>query len=424
MKDNMQEIKKEFETILKLFKVCLKWIVIAVVIGTVVGIVSALFHIGIKEATDLRVNNDYIILFLPLAGVIIVMLYKALGMDDDKGTNRVILAVRSNEKLTFKTTFLIFVASILTHLCGGSSGREGAALQIGGSMGSRIGQLLKLDENDLTIITMCGMSAGFGALFGTPVAAAIFAMEIISIGIMHYSAIISCVISAVTGTLVSEIFGIMPTAFTIKSFPEIGLKSVGEVILLATLCALLSMIFCILMRIMGKFYKEKMPNQYIRIAVGGAIVVALSFIIGTRDYNGAGITVINNAFTGTSRPEAFALKIIFTVLTLSVGFKGGEIVPIFFIGATFGNVFASLFGMEPSFGAGIGMVAMFCGATNCPLASILLSVELFGGKGIIYYAIAAAVSYILSGYEGLYSEQKILYSKLKPVYIDKIIGHR
>ena len=418
----MNSISSDLKIMGKLFLGFLKWCIIALLVGGIVGVIGSLFHIGIEKATEIRTGYDWIILFLPLAGLFIVFIYKVMGMADDKGTNSILLAVRTNEKLTAKTAFLIFVTSIITHLFGGSAGREGAALQIGGSIASKLGRIIKLDEFDATIITMCGMSAGFGALFGTPVASAVFAMEVISVGIMHYSAIVPCVISSITGAAVASLFGIAPTSFSISLFPEMSVLSIIQVVGLSVLCAVISVIFCFLMRKSNGLFKKFLPNTYLRAFLGGLAIVLLTLIIGTRDYNGAGMSVIENAFTGDSRPEAFILKIVFTVITLSAGYKGGEIVPVFFIGAAFGNVASHFLGLPPSFGAGIGMLSMFCGVTNCPLASIFLSVELFGAKGIVFYAVAASVSYILSGYEGLYSEQKILYSKLKPRFIDKIIG--
>lgn len=418
----MENISSSFKTLGLLFLGFLKWCLIGIVIGGIVGVVAALFHIGIDAVTDLRLEYDWLIFLLPFGGLLIVFLYKIIGMSDDKGTNSILLAVRTNHELTIKTAFLIFVTSIITHFFGGSAGREGAALQIGGSIAGSIGKLMKLDEFDLTIITMCGMSAGFSALFGTPLCSTIFAMEVVSVGIMHYSAIVPCLVSAITGAYIASLFGVNPTSFTLASVPELSAISLLQVVGMAVLCAVLSIIFCVAMRKTGKLFNTIFKSSYTRAFCGGVIIIVLTLLVGTRDYNGAGMNVIQNAFSGNSLPEAFVLKIIFTVITLSAGFKGGEIVPVLFIGSTFGNVMSGFLGLDPSFGAGIAMVALFCGVTNCPIASLFLGIELFGAKGIIFFAVASAISYILSGYEGLYSEQKILYSKLKPKFIDRIIG--
>lgn len=401
------------------YRVFLKWILFACLIGLLVGGVGTLFHYSIGWATGLRKEQPWLLWLLPVAGIAIVLLYKVCGIDEDKGTNLVLLAVRANEKISARMAPLVFVATVLTHLCGGSSGREGAALQIGGSISSKIGRLLRFDEKDERIMTMCGMSAAFAALFGTPLTAAIFAMEVVSVGVMYYSAIVPCILSAVIGFAVADFFWVEPERYQLAGIPQLDVIPVLQIILLGVLCAVLSMLFCKVTKGAGSLYRRFLPNQFVRIAVGGALVVGLTYLVGSFDYNGAGMDVIDEALFGRANPEAFALKILFTAITLGAGFKGGEIVPTFFIGATFGNTLARLIGLNPSFGAGIGLIALFCGVTNCPLTSLIMSIELFGKDGMLFFAIVCAVSYMLSGYHGLYSEQKIVYSKMKPEFIDK-----
>ena len=266
---------------------------------------------------------------------------------------------------------------------------------------------------------MCGMSAAFSALFGTPVTSVIFSMEVITVGVMHYSAIVPCILSAIIGTKIAMLCGIPPTAFEISVIPDFGTLAVTNVIILSILCGVLSIVFCITMHKSAHLYKHYIHNSILRGFVGGVIVVILTYIVGTYDYNGAGMNIIELALKGEARQEAFLIKIIFTALTLGAGFRGGEIVPSFFIGSTFGCVIGAILGLHPSFAAAIGLVAVFCGVTNCPLSSIILSIELFGGDGIVFFTLACGVSYMLSGYYGLYSEQKIMYSKVKPEFIDK-----
>lgn len=409
----------KLEDIGKMLLSFVKWIIIAAVVGAFVGIVGVFFHICVEKATEIRVEMPWLIWLLPIGGAAIVFLYKKTGMEKDRGTNLILDAVRSNEPLNIKTAPLIFVSTVITHLFGGSSGREGAALQIGGSIASYVGTHIKLDEKDQRIITMCGMAAGFSALFGTPVAAVVFAMEVVSVGVMYYSAIVPCIIASAVGAYIASLFDIAPTSFSvIGSIPTIELLTIFKVIVLAVLCAAVSMLFCLTLKKTHKLY-DKIPNKTVAAIVGGLAVAILTFIIGTTDYNGAGMDVIGRAVAGEAEYEAFILKIIFTALTLGAGFKGGEIVPTLFVGATFGNVAGKLFGLGGSFGAGLGMAALFCGVTNCPLTSLILSIELFGTEGLIYYAVACAVSYKLSGYYGLYSAQKIVYSKHRPEFIDK-----
>ena len=313
------------------------------------------------------------------------------------------------------------MGTVLTHLTGGSAGREGAALQLGGCISGSLGRLLKLNDKDERIITMCGMSAGFSALFGTPLAAAVFAMEVESIGVMYYAALVPCVLAALIANLVSSLLGVASTAYTLTAVPGLSAVTLLQVIGLGVLCGALASLFCRAMRLGGKLY-GKLSNPYLRVALGGVLVVALSLLEGSGDYNGAGMPVIAAALTGSAVPWAFVLKILFTVLTLGAGFKGGEIVPCFFVGATFGCVAAPLLGMDAGFGAALGMVAVFCGVTNSPMTSILLSYELFGGQGVALMALGVSVSYLLSGYSGLYKEQKILYSKTSPTFIDRKSG--
>lgn len=408
-------IEKSFDN----FETFLKWVGISIIIGIIVGFIGVLFHFAIEHATEFRIEHSKIILLLPLGGAFIAWIYKVLDMENDKGTNFVLSAVRDNDTLKFKTAPLIFISTAITHLLGGSSGREGAALQLGGSIASNIGRLLKLDEKDERIITMCGMSAAFSALFGTPVTSVIFSMEVITVGVMHYSAIVPCILSAIIGTKIAMFCGIPPTAFEISVIPDFGTLAVTNVIILSILCGVLSIFFCIAMHKSANLYKHYIHNSILRGFVGGVIVVILTYIIGTYDYNGAGMNIIELALKGEARPEAFLIKIIFTALTLGAGFRGGEIVPSFFIGSTFGCVIGAILGLHPSFAAAIGLTAVFCGVTNCPLSSIILSIELFGGDGIVFFTLACGVSYMLSGYYGLYSEQKIMYSKVKPEFIDK-----
>lgn len=403
---------------IKSFLTFLKWLLFACIVGIVVGGVGVLFHYGIHYATVLREAHPWLLWLLPLGGLTIVAIYRLCGIEKDQGTNFVLIAVRANEKLSIKTAPLIFVSTIITHLAGGSAGREGAALQIGGSIGAKLGRMLKLDEKDERMITMCGMSAAFAALFGTPLTAAVFSMEVVSVGVMYYAALVPCILSSVIGVSLAALCGVPATHFFISQIPDLNILSILQVIALGILCALLSILFCYTTQKAAYLYQRFFPNAFIRIAVGGVILIGLTYLCGTYNYNGSGIPVIEEALRGESRPEAFALKLLFTALTLGAGYKGGEIVPVFFTGATFGNFAGKLLGLSPAFGGAIGLVSVFCGVTNCTMTSLFLSIELFGTQGLMYFAVSCAVSYMLSGYYGLYKEQKIVYSKTKPEFID------
>lgn len=397
------------------------WIVVASAIGAVVGLIDAALNYGLEMCFRLRTACPYLIFALPLCGLATVGVYHLLGIRSDKGTNLVITSVRDGDEMNWRNTVSIFAGTLLTHFGGGSAGREGAALQIGGSVGSQIGIWLGMDVQSHRLITMCGMSAGFAALFGTPVAAALFSMEVISVGIMHYSALVPCVISSLVGFAVSSRLGVAKMSPVIVA-GEADWALYVKVVVIALLCGLLAMVFCYVLRESGKLYSRYIKNPYLKAVVGSLLVIGLTFIVGTYDYNGGGSEVIARAFVTPASGFGFALKLIFTALTLGAGFKGGEILPVFYVGATFGSFIGPLFGLDCSFGAALGLTCLFCGVTNCPVAALLIAIELFGAKYLPVFLLAVAVSYMLSGYVGLYSEQKILYSKIEPKYIDTKVG--
>ncbi len=397
-----------------------KWLLYSCLIGVVVGLVAVAFHLGIDLAAELRGEHPNIIWLLPLGGMAIVLLYRVCGMEKDRGTNLVLVAVRDAERLKLRTAPLIFLSTILTHLVGGSAGREGAALQLGASLSAYAGRKLGLDELDGRIVVMCGMAAAFSALFGTPLTAAVFAMEVVTVGRMYYAAMVPCLLSSYTAALVAHGFGLHAIhGYPVHDALELELTPILQTAALGVLCALLSILFCKAMHAAPKLYARYLPDPLARAAAGGALVLALTLAIGSQTYNGAGDGVIRQLLAGDTIPEAFLLKILFTALTLGAGFRGGEIVPVLFTGCAFGTWAGPLLGLPHGFSGALGMAAVFCGATNCPLSSILLAFELFGGQGLPLYALCCGVAYMLSGYHGLYSEQKIIYSKFRPEWIDK-----
>ena len=395
----------------------IKWTILGLVIGAFCGVIGSAFHIGVHHATELRAEHPWLLWCLPLAGLGIVGFYK-LTKVEGKGTNSIIDQVHLGKGLPFFLLPAIFLGTILTHLCGGSAGREGAALQMGGTIGFHTGRLLRLDDRDLRVATLAGMAAFFSALFGTPLAATVFAMMVISIGIMYDVAFIPCLTAALTAYGVSLTMGVEPTRFTV-AMPELEGWMLVRVAVLAALCAVVSTVFCNVIHIVEHQMDHRIKNSWARAVIGGVAVIALTYLCGTTDYNGAGMEVVTAAVEGgVARPEAFLLKMLFTAVTLAAGYKGGEVVPSFFVGATFGCVAGPFLGIPAGFAAALGLVAVFSGATNCPLASIILAVELFGDGGMLYFALACGLSYMLSGYNGLYSSQTILYSKLKAQYIN------
>ena len=395
----------------------LKWMAVGALVGGVGGFVGAAFHLGVSYATAVRQAHPWILYLLPLGGVVIAGLYKLCRLEG-KGTNAVIESVHFGKSVPTLLVPLIFVATVITHLLGGSAGREGAALQIGGGIGYRTGTLLRLGEKDLPLATLCGMSGVFAALFGTPLTATVFALEVISVGVLYYAGLLPCLTASLTGYYIATVMGVEPTRFTV-AMPALSWPTLGLVTALAVGCALVSILFCRGLHITERLAERWLKNSFLRAAVGGLIIVLATLALGTTDYNGAGMDVIQRAVEqGQADGWAWFLKLAFTAVTIGCGFKGGEVVPSFFVGATFGCAAGGLLGLPPSFAAAVGLVAVFCGAVNCPIASVILSVELFGAGGMAYFAAACAVSYLLSGYCGLYSSQTILYSKLRAEFIN------
>lgn len=397
-----------------------KWVGVALVVGAVGGVVGALFYSLVNGAAELRGKFPFLIFLMPLSGLLIAHLYRINRMSDNGGTNQVISSVRDKNHPPVVIAPLIFVSTALTNLVGGSAGREGASLQLGGSIGSAVGKLFRLDEKDMSVVVMCGMSAVFSAVFGTPLTAAVFTIEVISVGQFYYSSLVPCLVSSLTAYGTSLVLGVVPERFEKIEVCDFSLPAFLKVAALGVLCALLSMVFCIVMKRSSRAIKKLLPNVYLRILSGSAAIILLTIVCGSQKYNGTGMNLVEAAvLNGKAQPWDFALKLVFTAISLGVGFRGGEIVPAFAVGATFGCVMGGLMGLAPEFGAAVGLIATFCGVVNCPVASIFLSVELFSSEGLLFFALAGAISFMLSGYYGLYSSQKIVYSKLTAKFIDR-----
>jgi len=405
--------------IYKYLKTLIKWVIVSVFVGTVGGVVGVIFHKSIDYVTEVRHANPWLILFLPLGGVIIAFLYNIFRSKGKMNTDNVIESVRDGKKVPFTIVPLIFIASNITHLLGGSAGREGAALQLGGGIGYSFARIFKLNKNNMRIVVMSGMSSVFSALFGTPLTAAIFSLEAANVGVFHYAALIPCVISSVVAYELSAFWGLTPVRFDSVVFDAMSASVFLKVGILSVLCAAVSIVFCISIKKSEFYMKKASPNKYLRGFIGGGFILLLTFLLHTTDYNGAGMEIINKAISGYTKNEAFILKIIFTAITVAAGFKGGEIVPAFFVGSTFGCAVSAILGLDATFAAAIGFVALFCGVVNCPIASIILSVEVFGTEGMLYFALACGICYMMSGNYSLYASQKIMYSKLNDDYIDE-----
>ena len=398
----------------------LKWLILGGLLGAVGGLLGTFFHWVLEEVGVLRTAQPILIYFLPVVGLVIVGLYKLTGMDKTRGTNEMIDAVNEKRDINPLLVPAIFIATALTHLFGGSAGREGAALQLGGTLGSIVGRLLHLSPEDRQVMILSGMSAVFAALFGTPLTAALFSVEFIAVGNFFGPGFLPSLVAAFTASRIALAFGATPTAFALEKTQPLSVAGIAQTAVLAVLVALVSMAFCFVMHKTEQKLAKWLPNPFIRIFVGGCAVVLLTIILRTHDYNGAGMDVVARAILqGQALPWAFALKIIFTAITLGSGYKGGEIVPTFFVGATFGCAVAPLLGMDPGIAAALGMVGMFCCVTNSPFTSIIMGIEIFGGAHLLPFAIMCAIGFVLSGNSGLYASQRIVYSKIAPEIVNR-----
>lgn len=391
----------------------LRWAVISVAIGCLCGVVGGLFAIAVEAVTHLRQQSPWLIWLLPVGGLAIVWLYRLLKLPLGMGTDDILEATRTQGKVSIALAPAIFASTVVTHMVGGSAGREGAALQLGGSLGAAVGSLLHPKADERRICTLCGMAALFSALFGTPLTAAVFVLEIVEVGRFNHRGLMPCVLSAISAKLAARAIGAPQEVFPLAShLADMTAGTALQSALVGAACGVTAILFCFAMHLFGKLYRRYLPNAYLRIASGGAVVLALTLLIGRQDYNGGGMHIITAALGGQAVPYAFLLKILLTALTLGAGYKGGEIVPSFFVGATLGCSVAGLMDLSPAVGAALGMLGLFCGVTNAPLASVLLSVELFGAEYLPLMGIAIAVSFMLSGHCSLYHTQHFAMPKM------------
>jgi H+/Cl- antiporter ClcA len=420
-------LKNYFTTkVFSLLNLCLLIVPLAIVIGLMV----AFFLWLLEFVTKFRWQHEWLIWLLPFAGVLIVLLYKNIGENSDKGNNLIIDAIHNpNTKVTFRMMPLVLLTTIITHLFGGSAGREGTAVQMGGSTADLWSQWLKLKPADKRILLLCGMSAGFGAVFGTPVTGAVFALEVIAIGSIKFDALLPCLLAGIVADITCAACDIHHTHYSIASIENASTKIGGffltvdvllilKVALAGCLFGLTAALFANTTHFIKQKSSQNIKQPLLVPMIGGALVIGISYGLGTFDYLGLGVT---NPYHGVSIVTAFnsggvtnfswLWKLLLTAITLGMGFKGGEVTPLFFIGATLGNVLATYTGCPIDLLAGLGFIAVFAGATNTPLACTIMGVELFGGQHILYYAIACFAAYYCSGHKSIYSAQRVAVHK-------------
>ena len=388
-----------------------KWAVLAAVMGCIGGTLGAVFHHALHFVTHLRLEHTWLVLLLPIGGLLSVAWYRLLKLNKNRGTNEIIDAVLDGEELKPQIAPGIFGAAALTHLFGGSAGREGAALQLGGSAASMLGKLLKLQRDDRRVLIMAGMSSVFAGLFGTPLTAALFCMEFESVGTIFSPALLPCYIAAFTASSISSMMGVHAEGYLLENAAVIGITNLWAYLLLAVLISVLGITMCKVFHTAEHLAAHHVKSPWVRIFAGGVLIAALTYAVGDHRFNGAGMDMALEAVAGHADWYSFALKLLFTAVTLAAGFKGGEIVPTFCIGATFGCVMGGLLGLDPDIAAALGLVGLFCCATNSPLASIVLSIEMFGGANLHLFALVCVICFVLSGHSGLYASQIIQFDK-------------
>ncbi|MCM3750235.1 chloride channel protein [Paenibacillus pasadenensis] len=391
-----------------------KWLLLGTFAGLLAGSASALFLWCLEAATAVRLSHPWLLWLLPVVGFAVSWLYKTYGGTAGRGTNLILDSIHEGrERIPLRMAPLVLAGTVLTHLTGGSAGREGTAVQMGGSLAWLAGTITRIGATDRSILLMCGIAGGFGSVFGTPLAGTVFGLEVLALGLLRHNALFPCLVAALAGDAVTRAWGIRHHVYRLGEVPAVNLKTLALAAAAAILFGLAARLFIRSVHAVRAASAKWIPQAPLRAAAGGFVIIALVYAAGTRDYLGLSLPLLESSFepSGEVGPLAWLWKLAFTAITLGAGFQGGEVTPLFVIGSTLGHALAPLLQLPAPLLAGLGLVGVFSAASNTPIACFILGMELFGADAAVYFMTVSVIAYLCSGHGGIYSSQRLVVRK-------------